>query len=243
MRTVRIAVAAGIGVDEEAPFQGAPLLYVNEDYTRSLDAAGAMPLVICPSKDVNRLREALGFCDALVLTGGADVDPFYYAEEPHRLCHELSPRRDEFEWQILKLADELQKPILGVCRGLQVMNVFYGGTLWQDLSLFDSTIAHQGLGNPERPLHSLEVAEGSFLARAFGSEKVRVNSFHHQAVKDVAPGFKVIAKAKDGVVEAIESTSGPLRVAVQWHPEMMSAGDHQAQQFFKTFVAELQAGL
>ena len=157
----------------------------------------------------------------MILSGGHDVDPRFYGEEPLQKIGATWPERDHFDMLLLKLAEENGIPVLGICRGAQIINVAHGGTLYQDLSYRkELTLKHMQGHTPALPTHSMEVEADSKLAEILGKTEFRVNSFHHQLIKDVAPDLKAVATAPDGVVEGIENKKGNV-IAVQWHPEML----------------------
>jgi len=191
-------------------------------------------------------EESLTDVDALLLSGGDDIDPRYYGElvVPEARV-QIDSQRDAAELLVTRAALAAGLPILGICRGIQTLNVAAGGSLYQDLSLgnFDAAM-HQQKGSGKAdwdPAHPIAVAAGSRTADILGGERAEVNSFHHQAVKAVAPGFVVTARAPDGVIEAIEHPARPFVVGVQWHPERMA--DHQAPQrrLFETLVEAARA--
>jgi len=193
---------------------GANAYYVA--YAHGMARAGAVPVFLPIGGDVAKYARKL---DALVLSGGADVDPRRYGATPGPSSTVLEPERDNFEIELVKAMRLMGKPILGICRGAQLINVAFGGTLVADLKVGQGE-SHSFHGYPgSHRVHQVDLVQDSETQRIFGLPRVKVNSFHHQAVDIVAPAFKVSAKASDGVVEAIESEDGKI-VAVQWHPEM-----------------------
>ena len=238
MKQARIAIAAGIGKEEGEIFQGYPKVMVMEAYCRAVEETGGIPFVIAPSFNEKTLEAQLDDMDALVLTGGADIAPQLYKEEPLPKIFESNPTRDRFDWALLKIAVDKKMPIFGVCRGLQMMNAFFGGSLWQDLSYSEMKLRHSFHKNPETPVHHVKVEKDSFLFRACQKERLEVNSVHHQAIRELAPGFKAVAHAADGCVEAIECTreGDPFIAAVQWHPEMLMVEDEDSRNIFKYFI-------
>jgi putative glutamine amidotransferase len=166
--------------------------------------------------------EVLEVLDGLVLSGGEDVDPVHYGQEPHPTVKDnIDPLRDAQELALFRLAQARGVPVLAICRGIQLVNVALGGTLWQDLPT-DSPegLPHQQTDGRTARTHPVEISPGSRLARALGASRVEVNSFHHQSIRDLAPGLVVSARAPDGEIEGVESAEGaPWLLAVQWHPE------------------------
>jgi len=195
-------------------------------YVDAISKAGNVPLIIADSKDPAKLRIALKEADILLLIGGEDVAPAYYGEAESPKLGEVNARRDTFEMALLKEAVRLHKPILGICRGLQVINVFFGGTLYQDLpsEYSNHSVNHSRSDSIFKAVHGIVIYRGSRLHKVIQVDSIGVNSAHHQAVKDLAPGFRVAARCTDGVVEAIESDKYPV-AAVQFHPERISVGD------------------
>ena len=190
-------------------------------YFKSIVAAGGIPMVIPPYEETNLMIEMLNRVDGLLLSGGADVNPLFLNEEPVEALHNINPWRDRQELLLVRLAANRQIPILGICRGIQVMTAALGGTLYQDIDtqMEGKHIKHSQDLDRSYASHTVNLEPDSILAQIFRSEKLAVNSFHHQAVKEPAPGFRVTARATDGVIEAVESTEYKSMIGVQWHPE------------------------
>lgn len=199
-----------------------PRYGVSMQYVQAVEAAGGTPLILPLTQSEEILQQLLGVCDGLMLTGGFDLDPSYYGEEPHRRIDAINPLRDHTEMILCRTALERDLPVLGICRGMQVLNVAAGGSLYQDLeSQFEGeTLQHFQKLTEEYPSHSIQVKPGTWLHRVIGAERARINSYHHQAVKRVAEGFVVTATAPDGVIEAVSSTRHAFAHGVQWHPEL-----------------------
>jgi putative glutamine amidotransferase len=190
-----------------------------DDYVSALDAAGAAARIVEPLADP--APGLLDSCDGLLLTGGADVDPVHYGEEDRHPTLSLEAGRDEYEIALARAALSRDMPVLAICRGVQLLNVAAGGTLYQDLpSQFPSSVDHRIKEPVDQAVHTVKVDPQSRLARLVGTERdLSVNSRHHQAVRKVAPGFVAVAHADDGVVEAIEQPEKTFCIGVQWHPE------------------------
>lgn len=203
---------------------------LDESYARAVYAAGGVPFVAPYVDDAGAIERLLASVDALLLTGGDfDVDPRLFGEEPHEKLGTLKPERTRFERALLDGAERRGLPILGVCGGMQLMNVARGGTLWQDLGAqHPSDVEHQQVGPKHVAGHTAAVVAGTKLAAALGSAGlVGVNSTHHQAVREVGRGLVASATAPDGLVEAIEDPGARFFVGVQWHPEAMPDDDRQ----------------
>lgn len=195
---------------------------VRYTYTEAVINAGGIPVLLPLAKDSLTAAETISRVDALILSGGEDVHPFNYGEEPAMALGGVNVARDKSDMWLLQSAAKLGKPVLGICRGEQLTNVIFGGTLYQDLpSQFPNkpVVQHNQKFGGAEPVHHVNVVKDSRLYEILGEEQVAVNSSHHQAVKDVAPDFKVVATAPDGVVEAIEGFPKYDILAVQWHPE------------------------
>ena len=188
-----------------------------EDYVTSLEQAGARVRLLTAAADP--LPAALEGCDGLLLTGGVDVDPRAYGEAPHPTV-QLDAARDDYELALATLAIARDLPLLAICRGVQVLNVAAGGTLIQDLPSQHPSDTPHSIVEPRNAIaHDVAITPGTCLAMLLGAPAMAVNSRHHQAVKDAAPGFVVSAVSPDGVVEAIERPASAFCVGVQWHPE------------------------
>jgi len=206
-------------------WEGAERTGVNASYVRSVLRAGGVPLILPPLLGAPRAAAALEACDALVLTGGEDVDPGLYGEGPAPLLGTVDRERDLFEMALFAAAQQREIPLLGICRGIQLINVALGGTLWQDLpSQRQCLVDHEPRVPRERRTHRVDLTPGSRVAQLLGAERLEVNSIHHQAIKDLAPALVASGWAEDGLVESVESGAGrSWLVAVQWHPEEMHA--------------------
>ena len=211
-------------------------LDINNAYLHSVEQAGGIPICI-PNATEETVEALLSIVDGLLLIGGEDVDPFLFGEEPHQKIGRTVRQRDDSDLLLMKHAFEKQMPILGVCRGAQVMNVAFGGTIIQDIpSQVENALGHKQLSKRGALAHSVEVLTPKFK-EIFEDDVFRVNTFHHQSVGELGKGLILSAVAKDGIIEGIEHESHPYCVSVQWHPEELApVGDIYAQRLFKSFV-------
>ena len=206
-------------------WDGAERTGVNAAYVRALLAAGGVPVLLSPLVGAEYVAELVDGIDGLVFTGGEDIDPALYHEAPSPLLHAVSRARDSFELALLAAARERGIPILGICRGMQLITVGLGGTLYQDLtSERPSEIDHDAGKTRGEPVHDVRLDPGTRVAGAIGEHTFQVNSLHHQGVKDLPPVLRATAWAEDGLIEAVETEpDAAWLLAEQWHPEEMHA--------------------
>jgi putative glutamine amidotransferase len=214
---------------------------MNQRYYHAVAAAGAAPVLIPLLDDLDTLRAIYDRMDGILIPGGVDVDPATFGESPHERLGRTDPARDRVEIQLVKWAVEDRKPLLGLCRGLQVINVALGGTLYQDLEAeFPNAIKHDYFPtygySREHLAHEVTVEAGSRMRHALTSSAVPVNSMHHQGIKALAGSLAATATAPDGLIEAAECTSGSYIVGVQWHPEVFELSEPSSGVLFTDFV-------
>jgi putative glutamine amidotransferase len=203
---------------------GAGASVVPQSYIRAIEQAGGVPLPIPITDREATLRAIYGLIDGLLLAGGVDIDPAHFAEEPNPQLGKVDASRDRVELALTRWALDDQRPILGICRGIQTLNVASGGTLWQDIDAqVPAALDHKH--QPGRPYtyraHPVSVEPGSRLARLVGASELQVNSLHHQAPKEAGHGLRAVAWAPDGVIEGLEGTGDGWIIGVQWHPEWL----------------------
>jgi len=207
-------------------------------YVSALESAGGL-VVALPHTEVaastpGRILDAV---QGLVLAGGTDIDPIWYGEEPRAPHKMIDPIRDAFEIALCREAMDRDMPVLAICRGIQVLNVAAGGTLHQDVSDQRGSILRHVQDAPRwHPTHTVSVRPHTRLAEILDLEECRVNSFHHQTLRDIAPGFTKCASASDGTIEAIENPTARFAIGVQWHPEDLAQRLELWRGFFKHFV-------
>jgi putative glutamine amidotransferase len=205
-------------------------------YTRAIVAAGGVPLLL--TAEMGEIDEIMPVLDGLILPGGADIEPARYGEsEIHPTVYGVNPARDRFEIALTRAVVARDLPLLAICRGLQVLNVALGGTLYQDVpTQHPGQREHgQGLAATE-PWHEIRLAPGSCLALAYDDERVAANSFHHQAVRQLAPDLRAVGWAPDGVIEGVEHAASRFVVGVQWHPEVMFEADERHLRPFRVLI-------
>lgn len=197
--------------------------HLGKAYVEAVEAGGGVPVPLACIGDSGNLDRLAKAIDGLVLSGGGDVDPVYFGEEPIPASEEIYPVRDAFELALAGMALASGIPLLGICRGMQVINIAAGGDIYQDIGSQQGSnlIKHFQQAPRWHPTHQISVLPGTSLASILGSGPVRVNSYHHQAVRKVAPGFVVSARSADGVIEAVESPGHLFALGVQCHPEAM----------------------
>jgi putative glutamine amidotransferase len=228
----------GTGREAKTPGRKAHVLY--DDYVHAVLASGGLP-VLLPAVLSDECRGAyVQHLHGLLIPGSpADVDPWRYGEEPHARLGPVNPARTDFETHMVRLALTRELPVFGICGGSQVLNVALGGSLYQDIPS-QVAKAYKHSGSPE-PSHTVDIVPGTRLAGILGTQELRVNSLHHQAVKVPGQGLIIGASARDGVIEAVEMASRPFVIGVQWHPERLFAEDTAAQRLFSAFVQEATA--
>ena len=211
------------------------------DYVEGVAGAGGAPVVLPPVGEESAAEALIHSLDGLLLSGGSDLDPSYYGEEPVPELGVTLPERDAFEMALVGLALRRGMPVFGICRGMQVLNVALGGTLYQDLpSQWEQDPLKHRQDTPKwQPTHEVRVSEGSYIAEVMGRESVKVNSYHHQGIRDLAEGLVVTGRSSDGVIEAVEAEDLSERwlLGVQWHAEAMRGSGPQQESLFEAHVS------
>lgn len=221
-----------------------PSWAMSQRYIMALTAVGAVPWMMPLLPDDERTMRAIyDGLDGVFLPGGADIDPASYGEERHARCDKGDPARDRVELMLIRWAQTDRKPVLGICRGVQLINLAYGGTLYQDLAdQREGSIKHDyfpfgGAYKREHLAHPVTLEEGTRLHEILGAGEIQVNSMHHQGIRTLGQGLIATAVAPDGLVEAAEAEDGRFMIGVQWHPEVFSDRDAQTARLFSAFIS------
>ena len=214
--------------------EGLLRIYMQSKYTSSLRRAGAKAVWL-DTTDLEKAIEQMLQCDGLLLSGGEDVNPYFYGQAPSEKCGKIVPQRDHAEMKMLEAFLATGKPILGICRGVQLMNVYFGGTLHQDIKDI-ATCSHFDFKRKNKGHHMVNLTPDTKLAEIYQESSMIVNSLHHQAVDQVGKDLIVGAISEDGLIEAVEHASHPFCIGVQWHPEHMSASSKIQRRVFDAFV-------
>lgn len=208
-------------------------------YMNVIEECGGVPIILPLTTDINILEKSYSMCDGILLTGGHDVNPNLYNEEIIKECGTTNDTRDFMEKYLFEKAVEDDKPVLGICRGIQLMNVLLGGTLYQDLPTQKKEEVDHHMSAPyDRIAHEVFVLPDTLLANIIGEGEYGVNSYHHQAIKQLASGADAMAVSEDGIIEAIRVKNRRFMVGVQWHPEFSYKTDEKCKQLVQAFVDE-----
>lgn len=240
MRKPIIGITANSLFSEGGTFPGMERVYVNQTYIHSVLLAGGVPILLPSVNTDQAVLEQLDRVDAIILSGGSDINPLLFGEEPDAKLDFVLPDRDTYEIRLTCLTHQSGKPLLGICRGIQVINVAFGGTLYQDIcsQAPNCTLKHSQSSRRDFAGHTVDIVPGSMLQQIFDEFSLSVNSYHHQAVKDAAPGFIINAMSRDGIIEGIEKPGEPYLLGVQWHPEMLVESYPVMLELFKRLVKE-----
>ena len=233
-----IGIVGNLLIEQGGFSPGLERSYVNNDYVSALERSGAIPVMLPVVRGQDVAERQTERVDALLISGGYDIDPLLYGEEPHTGLEYVYRDTDIFQLRTIQTALKRNQPLLGICKGIQLLNVACGGTIYQDLSeIPDAFVKHSQNRKRTCPSHTIVAEEGSIVAELLGTS-FRVNSYHHQAVKDVGRGLRITSRAMDGVVESLEMEEASFAVGVQWHPEMLMAGGDEMMPLFARLVEE-----
>lgn len=206
-------------------------------YFGGITEAGGFPVMLPLTADPKQLEQSVELCSGFLFTGGQDVSPSIYGAEKTKQCGECSPERDAMELYLLKAAIQQNKPILGICRGIQFINAALGGTLWQDIpSQHPSELIHCQKPPYDKPSHDVSISQDSPLYELLHTDILPVNSYHHQGVKELAPKLTCMAKAPDDLIEAVYAPAQRFLWAIQWHPEFSYLTDENSRRIFREFI-------
>ena len=230
-----------IGVPSQADYRegsGRPIYGNNRTYIHAVEHAGGVPVLIPMLNDVSLLEALLVRLDGLLFSGGVDINPCFYHEEAHPHLGEVDHKLDELEMFLVQWALRERMPILGVCRGMQLLNVALGGSLYQDLNTqYPEGMEHCRRELPRNTLiHSIHIEEGSQMEKVLGTNEIWINSLHHQAVKDLGQGVHISGRAEDGVAELLEVAGYSFVMAIQGHPEELYTSETACEKLFVAFV-------
>lgn len=208
-------------------------------YMKIIEKCGGVPIMLPLTTDMEELEQVYNLCDGILFTGGHDISPLIYGEEKRNTCGVICETRDVMEEYILNECLVDNKPILGICRGLQFINAYLGGSLYQDLATeYNCKVEHHMEPPYDRVAHKIEVLPYTKLAHIMGAGMHEVNSYHHQAIKELSQDVRKMAVSEDGLIEAIEVKNQKFAIAVQWHPEFFFENNEESIKLVGTFVNE-----
>jgi putative glutamine amidotransferase len=235
---IGIPCHAGVGKESDRP-----IFFNNIAYIRAVENAGGVPVLIPILEKYDGLDTLLPRLDGLLLSGGIDVDPMNYREEPHPMLGKTNPELDELELALTKWAMEQNVPMLGICRGMQLLNVATGGSLYQDIAAqYPGSLKHPNWEKPRNMIaHTIHIEPGTRMEQLLGTSEVQVNSLHHQAAKEAGQGVIISGHANDGVAELLEIPDHRFMLAVQGHPEELYNNEENAEpwrRLFRAFIEE-----
>ena len=211
--------------------------FVPQEYVHAIELSGGMAIALPYTKEIENIDRFVGLCDGFLFVGGEDIHPSLYGEEKTDLCGNIQPLRDEFESLAFGRVFASKKPILGVCRGMQFLNVAMGGSLYQDInSSIQTKLVHRQEHPHTQPSHDISIMHGTPFYGVLEEDSIAINSWHHQAVKKLGEGLAVMAQAEDGIIEAIYMPGRRYFVGVQWHPERSFDVDAKSRKIFAHFL-------
>lgn len=214
-------------------------LRIQSNYMKAIKTAGGIPCLLPLDIDRNDLSLITNHFDGFLLPGGPDINPFLFGEETIPEGGLVLPERDKVEQIIFQAAYKANKPVLGICRGIQAINIFLGGSIYQDITaqyITNIPIGHYQKSANEVETHSINISPNSLLGKVLNKSVLRVNSFHHQAIRTLAPSLKVAASSQDSIIEAVYDPSKTFVLGVQWHPEHLYSFDENHMNIFKAFI-------
>ncbi|KDR93761.1 putative glutamine amidotransferase [Peptoclostridium litorale DSM 5388] len=232
-----IGITTNFMMAEKGLLSGQERYFLESDYVKAIENVGGTCILFPHTSDVESFVRYLDLVDGIVISGGIDINPMFYGDEPMEKTGYFNTKQDFFDVELTKKAIQSHVPILGLSRGIQIINVALGGTLYQDVSYMEKrALKHMQESKRSEKSHCISIEKDSKLYEIFGEEKIFVNSFHHQAIKDIGKGLKVSARASDGVIEAVELEGEDFVMGVQWNPEFMADEYEEQEGIFKKFV-------
>lgn len=216
---------------------------IEEFYVKAIQKEGGIPILLPLYQEISDIVALLPEIDGVLYPGGPDVSPFYWGEDSAWECRVIQPARDQLEIELLPYILALKKPILGICRGLQVLNIALGGDIYQDIEHLKSdttNVGHYQKSRGDVPTHYVNVCKDTLLHNIVKLDKIMVNSYHHQVIRTVAKGLEITGYSNDGYTEAVTMREYPFFLGVQWHPEELYEGDKTSQLIFQTFIQACQ---
>lgn len=215
---------------------------VQKPYISAIEKSGGLPILLPYVTDDETIESFISICDGFFFTGGADIDPQRYGEKAKATCGEIQVNRDELEFKVFQKVINTSKPIIAICRGAQLVNAALGGTLYQDIpSEIDTQILHRQIEPKFSPSHDVQVIANTPLYEIVGTDRIKGNSFHHQAIKTLGYGLEIMAVADDGIIEAVYSKGKQYLRAYQWHPERLRESDKHNRLIFDDFLKNIYA--
>ncbi|MEN8076631.1 gamma-glutamyl-gamma-aminobutyrate hydrolase family protein [Clostridioides difficile] len=231
-----IAIAGSLYTETSMPFLGDNFDYNNNNYSKCISQANGVPIYLPVIENIDIIEKQLSICDGLLLPGGNDINPLLYNELPRPKLGKCNDLIDWYQITLTNKALEKNIPILGICRGAQVINVACGGTIYQDISYASNyALLHIQNSHLSENCHPIYIHDNTTINTILGNKYI-VNSGHHQCINELAPNLKVSSISPDGVIESIEMTNRPFVIGVQWHPEMLALKDNKMLQLFNTFI-------
>ncbi|MBN4062917.1 type 1 glutamine amidotransferase [Alkaliphilus sp. AH-315-G20] len=218
--------------------KGQDMIMSTHDYSTSVEKTGSIPVYIPVINSDSYIDQIANTMDGIIFAGGEDIAPSKYGQANRKNLSTIVPQRDTFEFSLISKFIEKKKPILGICRGMQVINTFFGGTLHQDIYNAKLTeIEHVGIMAPQDSIsHKVKLTRGSLTYKAFEKDTISVNSYHHQAIDEIGKDLVVTGHSEDNIIESIEHRKYPFLVGVQWHPEMMAETHKEQLKLFQLFI-------
>lgn len=232
-----IGLTTNFIISNESPTKGQERFFLVSENVKMVESSGGSCILFPHTHDTETFERYLDLVDGIILTGGIDINPMFYGEEPLEKLGYFNTKKDFFDVELTKKAIQRGIPVLGIDRGLQVLNVALGGSLYQDISYMDGNhIKHFQSSILSEKSHSVVIGENSYLFEIFDQDRIFVNSFHHQAIKELGKDLVITAKASDGVIEGIEYSGTSFAMGVQWQPEFMGNEYEEQKKIFEFFI-------